>query len=88
MCCVTHSGLPIHYADGNDYVSVSGDTVTFNANETRACHTIDITQDDICESDPNEFFFSDLSYVGGLPLSIDPSTAQVIIDDTNEPECK
>ena len=82
--------MPIHYAVGGvDFESVTDETLTFSAGETRACHTINIIQDSICESYPmNEFFFSDLSYVGGLQITIDPSTAQVIIDDTNEPECK
>ena len=62
--------------------------LVFGLGETRVCHTITITNDNICESDPNEFFFSDLSYVSGIqPIAIDPSRAQVIIDDTNEPEC-
>ena len=61
----------------------------FNRGDTQVCHTIDIIQDDICESDPNEQFFSDLAYVSGvLPITIDPSTAEVIIDDSAEPECK
>ena len=53
------------------------------------CHTINVMVDNICESDPNERFYSNLAYVSGMqPIYIDPVTAQVIIDDTSEPECK
>ena len=52
------------------------------------CHTVAIMNDSICEIDPNEQFFSDLSYVSGIqPITIDPERATVVIDDTNEPEC-
>ena len=61
----------------------------FSRGDTRVCHTIDILQDDICESDPNEHFFSDLSYVSGEPpITIEPDNAQVVIDDSAEPECE
>ena len=52
------------------------------------CHTITIIQDNICEIDPNEQFFSDLSFISGLqPITINPARATVIIDDSAEPEC-
>ena len=54
---------------------------------TRVCHTIDILQDSICESFPNENFYSDLAFVSGIrPINIDPKSAEVIIDDNAEPE--
>ena len=47
-----------------------------------------ITQDDICEIDRIEDFFSDLAYVSGImPINIDPPRTRVRINDTNEPEC-
>ena len=47
-----------------------------------------ITQDDICEIDRIEVFFSDLAYISGImPINIDPPRTRVIIDDTSEPEC-
>ena len=74
---------------GADYVAVAGEALVFNQNDTRVCHAIDIMDDTICESDPNERFFSDLVFVSGeQPINIAPMTAQVIIDDTAEPECK
>ena len=52
------------------------------------CHTVNITDDNVCENEPNEQFFSDLSYVSGIqPVNIDPARATVIIDDSAEPEC-
>ena len=72
-----------------DYEEVVDEQLVFNTGDTRVCHSITILQDNVCESDPNEYFFSNLSYVSGVqPISIDPPTAQVIIDDTNEPECE
>ena len=59
----------------------------FDHGDTHICHTIDIQDDFICESD--EHFFSDLLYVNGMqPIIISPSTAQVVIDDSDEQECK
>jgi len=60
----------------------------FNYGDTRVCHTLDILQDSTCEYPFNEFF-SDLAYVSGVqPITIAPPTAQVVIDDTAEPECE
>ena len=74
---------------GVDYVAVAGEELVFSRGATRVCHTIDILQDNICESSPNEFFFSDLAYVSGVqPITISPPTAQVVIDDSMEEECK
>ena len=72
---------------GDDYTAVDGEELAFPRGSTRRCHTIDIVNDDICETDPNEFY-SDLAYVSGVqPITIDPSTAQVVIDDSRETEC-
>ena len=63
--------------------------MTFALGEDRVCHTITTTEDILCESHPeNEDFFSDLALVMGFDVTIIPSTARVIIDDTNEPECR
>ena len=87
--CSRHLYIPFTTVAGADYVAVSGEELLFNRGDTRVCHTIDILQDNICESDPNEFFFSDLAYVSGLmPITISPPTTQVIIDDNMEEECK
>ena len=74
---------------GTDYLAVTGEELMFSRGETSVCHTIVIVNDDICERDPNENFFSDLVYVSGvMPITIAPSTAQIVIDDSAEPECK
>lgn len=60
----------------------------FSRGDTRACLTIGILDDSNCEDDPNENFFLNLTYVSGMqPITVEPLTAQVIIDDTGEPEC-
>ena len=52
------------------------------------CHTVTINQDDDCEVRPDESFFSDLSLVSGVgEIIIQLPTAEVIIDDREEPEC-
>ena len=62
--------------------------LTFPVGSTRACHVVEITNDDICENDPNELFFPNLVLGGGEgPIIVEPPQTQVIIDDTNEPEC-
>ena len=55
----------------------------------RVCHTVIINQDDECELLPeNESFFSNLSLESGVgEIIIQLPTAEVIIDDTEEPEC-
>ena len=71
-----------------DYDSVVGQPLVFGLGDTRVCHTVNITDDNICEIDPDEQFFSNLSYVSGLqPITIDPARTTVIIDDSAEPEC-
>ena len=51
-------------------------------------HTILIGQDDICETDPDEFFFSNIIIVSGTqPIDVICPQATVIIDDSLEPEC-
>ena len=45
----------------NDYVAVSGQLIQFNAGDVIQMHTIDIIDDDECEKDPNETFFSDIT---------------------------
>ena len=61
----------------------------FTRGQIRACHTINITEDVECELEvENESFFSDLTLVSGiLDITINPSSAEVVISDTDEPEC-
>ena len=52
------------------------------------CLDINILNDNNCEIDPIEDFFSNLAYVSGeQPINIDPARTRVIINETAEPEC-
>ena len=74
---------------GEDYVAVFREPLMFPQGTVRVCHNITIIQDNECEILPeNEDFFSDLSLEEGVgDIILRPPTAQVIIDDTTEPEC-
>ena len=70
-----------------DYNAVMGELLQFNLGDERICHTITINQDDVCE-EPYEDFFSDLILDSGIqPITVVQPRAQVIINDTIEPEC-
>ena len=72
----------------DDYTGVADVRLDFTIGQDRACHRVSIIDDDICEIDPNESFFSSLEFGGGeLPITVDPSLTEVIIDDTNQPDC-
>ena len=60
----------------------------FNQGDTRICHTITINQDEICENNPREDFFSNIALASGIqPITAIRERAQIIIDDDMEPEC-
>ena len=72
-----------------DYGAVTNQIITFAEGQMRATHTIIINQDDDCENDPNENFFSNISLNSGQqPISVIRPRAEVIIDDSAEPECR
>ena len=71
-----------------DYGAVTNQIITFAEGQMRATHTIIINQDDDCENDPNENFFSNIAFNSGTqPISVIRPRAEVIIDDSAEPEC-
>ena len=71
-----------------DYGAVINGMLTFNMGDVRVTHTIAINQDDDCEDDPYEDFFSSLALVSGVqPITVIRPRAQVIINDSLEPEC-
>ena len=78
-----------HTEASSDYVAVIEEQLVFSPGDSRVCHVIGILQDEDCELvDENESFFSDLSIVGDmLDITVDPATAEIIIDDLEEPEC-
>ena len=71
----------------DDYEAVIDLELVISRGEARVCYTVSILQDRVCEDTPNEQFLSDLAYVSGLQPTISLSTAIVLIDDTEEPEC-
>ena len=74
-------------ADG-DYEAVVDEQFVFRHGDTHMCHNVTISNDDVCESDTNENFFSDLLLISGAqPINITRPTAEVIIVDVDEPEC-
>ena len=71
-----------------DYGGVIGQLMQFNTTDTNRTHTFIIRQDDICETDPDEFFFSNITLVSGTPpIDVIHPQAIVFIDDSLEPEC-
>ena len=81
--------LLYHTVAGVDYRAAVGEQLVFAHGQNVACHNVSITQDDICEINPIEDFFSSLTNVDGIMLIIvEPPRTRVIIDDTNEPECR
>ena len=84
---IPHSTLLCVVA-GQDYVATSSERLMFSRGIGRMCHRIHISDEDICEVNPAESFFSQLTYVSGiLPIDVSPPVAEVIINDENEPEC-
>ena len=56
---------------GEDYVGVVDVPLEFTRGQRRACHTVTIIDDDICEIDVIEDFFSNLEHVSGImPIRI------------------
>ena len=72
----------------NDYVAVSGQLIQFNAGDVTRNHTIEIVDDDECEKDPNEHFFSNISNTSGIStISVTVPQTTITINDTDELEC-
>ena len=72
---------------GIDYVGQTAN-LTFAYRDSRSCHTVDILQDDVCEHPELEDFLANLAYVSGIQnINIIRNRTQVLIDDSNEPEC-
>ena len=69
-------------------MSVNGEIIQFNTGDTTKTHTIFIEQDHICETDPNEFFFSNIVLDSGVqPIQVIHPQVNITIDDRSEPEC-
>ena len=85
---IPHSTLLCVVA-GQDYVATSNQQLVFNRGDTVMCHRIPIIDDNICEVNPAERFFSELTYVSEILPIVSPPVAEVIFTDENElePEC-
>ena len=67
---------------------MAGEIVQFNTGDVTKNHTIIINDDEECENDPNENFFSNIALDSGSPdITVTLPRAMVTIDDTAEPEC-
>ena len=89
-CCTReykHAVTSHSTEEPGDYTADSG-TIEFGIGDINKTHTVIINQDDICEIDPFESFFSNLALVSGVPvIDVIRPRAEVIIDDSMEPEC-
>ena len=67
---------------------MAGEIIQFNVGDVTKTHTIIINDDNECEKDPNENFFSNIALDSGVPdITVIIPRAMVTIDDTAEPEC-
>ncbi|CAI8026301.1 Deleted in malignant brain tumors 1 protein [Geodia barretti] len=83
--------LVVNTEDGTatvDYVPVAGEIIQFNAGDITQTHTITINDDNDCEENPNENFFSNFVLDRGFPdVTVTVPQATVTIDDSGEIEC-
>lgn len=85
---ITSSHLYNYIDASEDYSAVGSDVLVFSIGDKRVCRKITITDDNVCEDDPNEDIFIHLEVSGNTPnVTVNPATAKVVIDDTNEPDC-
>ena len=67
---------------------MSGQIIQFNTGDINQIHRINITQDEDCEDDPIELFFSNIVLDSGVqPIEVIRPEAIILINDTAEPEC-
>ena len=67
---------------------MAGLIIEFSRGDTNKTHTITIYDDEECEDDPNEFFYSNIALDTGIPdITVTQPLATITIDDTAEPEC-
>ena len=71
-----------------DYGAVVNEQISFSVGQTNATHRIFIAQDEICEIEPDEYFFSSISLLSGIqPIDVIRPLANITIDDNDEIEC-
>ena len=66
----------------------SKEFITFNAGDVNKTHTITINDDNECEDDPDERFFSLAGAVSGISdITVTVDRANITINDSGEAEC-
>ena len=77
-----------HTVAPGDYGAVTNEIIIFTRGQVRETRRVITNQDDECETDPDENFFSNLVFDSGIqPITVIRPRAEIIIDDSNEPEC-
>ena len=87
---IGHSSYTVtpHPESHGDYTTVAIEFLHFNVGDVTVTHTILISDDEDCENVPNEHFISKIAPVCGMqPVNVIQPHAQVIINDSVEPEC-
>ena len=86
LCCMSCIILSPIVSPG-DYTALEGYILHFNAGDGKRCVDINITQDDTCEEEPEDFVVN-LSLANGVqPIELIRTQAKVTIDDKDEFEC-
>ena len=71
-----------------DYVPVIGQIIQFNAGDVSQTHTVLVNDDDECEEDPNEIFFTNIVLDSGISdITVTVPQAFVTINDSDVFEC-
>ena len=66
---------------------MSGQIIEFNTGDINQIHRINITQDEECEDDPNEYFSSNIVLDSGVqPIEVIRPQTNITVIDTLEPE--
>ena len=78
LCCADSPG---DFEPQNDY------QLTFNTGDTRVVRTISIVNDDICESQHEEFFSRISLFTQDRHINIAQSQTRIVILDSTEREC-
>ena len=78
LCCADSPG---DFEPQNNY------QLTFNTGDTRVIYTINIVNDDICESPQGEFFSRTSLFTQDQHINIARSQTRIVISDSTEREC-
>ena len=85
-----HHIITVLAAPGSDYEEIVGEVILFPEGADSVTHTINITQDTLCEivAEGEERFLSVIQSTSGPgTVIVNQHLATVIIEDSSEPEC-